>query len=878
MLASKLRGGGHSRAFSHLMVANIWLYSLEDLGESFKAYLCVCNESVAGVRDPSLRVEMQTGEPNESAPGRPQHTGSKVLLAHVTLRDSLNPLSRENDDGSSPLDIMERLSKIETTIKYEIKELGNHCLICTVSYKVLVVESGQQSWVERNFRKFYKFSVPTSPILVRTKAHTAKAPATLLHYDHRVREKVMLEVQVQNTSPSPIVFEGLNLEAEKGWTWKSIDRPSLDEDTETRENERNLGLWRGAEEPLLPDDVRQYLFALVPLSDRPTRPMPPVPLAQLISFDSGSRDVPRSRGQPPNPLLNSSRPSMLSASSQPGGQQQNSSPSKINEFLSESMTVVAPLGKLEIQWRMSQGEQGRLQTSQIARRKHVHLPVTCLPDHAQQESPPAVTGGPFMKSILDESRISERAVVSTPPPISKDGPSDASKISLGTPLTLTSEAPQSFPNPLLECDLSFTPLLLSSSQLFEVDKPFEVHFDLWVRDLSSLYHSQSSGDASETKKEEEEEDSDDDRPLSDIISPRNTPRSLPPVGSRRSSATSTVTASHPRAWRKGTRYLRLAVQHISLPPPGHTLAQSNFSNGATTTDPTSAGQGRPMPNQSIPLRTPSSQFQQNQNLANAVRGSMESIRSDLGGGLSSSMGGMKTPTMSNQATFNPASITSSPNSPAPYRRASGGGPAGPSHLSLTTNAERGGPSSPHTSRSTTPVPPPPPKSPSLLGHVDLASLQQDQAEPTKGARWNLPPPFFDLSRPNLLSKGINPRPGWPDQSVLKLGGSVQFLDPIPIPFNPSPGGGGEGDEAELASSTIRFKSEYVSLEEGLVRIGGIRILVLGWVDRFAEGNASDGNENNKGQEQEEREINLRNPIVLREWDVVAEVWVQGKAC
>ena len=264
------------------------------LGDTFHAYLCMRNESSHPVRDATLLVEMQTGDGGQAA-GR--SSGHRVLLAKVTNQDP----TAEHLSSSA---------RIETTVKHEIKELGPHVLICTVTYTVPVLEHGQTVWAGRSFRKFYKFAVPASPISVRTKTIGARTPAALLHPDARVRDKVLLEVQVQNVSGSPLVFDSLDLRPAPGWEWSSIDRP---------QDQQAKHMWRGPHQALLPDDVRQYLFALHPPSQPPVIP-------------------------PPKP--------------------------------GEAVSVVTDaLGHLDISWRLSLGEPGRLQTSALTRRRILPTPV-----------------------------------------------------------------------------------------------------------------------------------------------------------------------------------------------------------------------------------------------------------------------------------------------------------------------------------------------------------------------------------------------------------------------------------------------------------------------------------------------------------------------
>ncbi|SPO28066.1 uncharacterized protein UTRI_04457_B [Ustilago trichophora] len=314
------------------------------LGETFRTYLCVRNESDSPVREPSLRVEMQVGS---SDPQQQQQQPSPAdgvrwhQLAHVILptptRYSPEPPSSSDDQESQSKPVWELSPSqpLETTLGYDIKDLGPHVLVCTVGYKSLspAPEAGGEAvWVERSFRKFYKFSVDRSPISVRTKVHHPRHASALYHPDAKVRGKVSLEVQVQNVAGNgaSLVFQGLALKPAHGWKWVSVDRPSLSSDEEAK---GKGDMWisggeRGGSNEVLADgDVRQYLFDLYPSSS--------LSLASEVlkpTIDMGTSPEGHSiRGD--------------------------------------------PLGHLDISWRMSLGENGRLQTSQLVRRRVAIPPV-----------------------------------------------------------------------------------------------------------------------------------------------------------------------------------------------------------------------------------------------------------------------------------------------------------------------------------------------------------------------------------------------------------------------------------------------------------------------------------------------------------------------
>ncbi|KAH8829628.1 DUF974-domain-containing protein [Flagelloscypha sp. PMI_526] len=201
-------------------------------------------------------------------------------------------------------------NSMECLVYHEIKELGQHVLACTVSYKLSPKFSSrdvQQDPSIQTFRKFYKFAV-------KTKVHAVRSPTAIMSLEDR--DKVFLEVHIQNLTPEPLWFEHIRLEPTESWT--SVDfNESIDEHCNAL---------------MQPQDVRQYVYLLSPKS-----------------FDA----VP--------PTLT------------PG--------------------TVIPLGRLDIAWRSSFGEPGRLLTSMLSRRIHapppngLQNPAPAIPPHLKRPQP-----------------------------------------------------------------------------------------------------------------------------------------------------------------------------------------------------------------------------------------------------------------------------------------------------------------------------------------------------------------------------------------------------------------------------------------------------------------------------------------------------------
>lgn len=107
------------------------------LGETFSSCLCVNNEATVDIEAVTLKVEMQT-------------VSTKVQLAEF---------------GGSEFSLATG-DTLENIIHHEIKELGQHVLACTVTYRLPQNARHAPGPAEdvsdptlQTFRKFYKFAV-----------------------------------------------------------------------------------------------------------------------------------------------------------------------------------------------------------------------------------------------------------------------------------------------------------------------------------------------------------------------------------------------------------------------------------------------------------------------------------------------------------------------------------------------------------------------------------------------------------------------------------------------------------------------------------------------------------------------------------------------
>jgi trafficking protein particle complex subunit 13 len=146
----------------------------------------------------------------------------------------------------------------------------------------------------------------TNPLAVKTKIHLPRSPSALL--SRTEREKVFLEVHIQNLTPDALWFQRIGFESAEGWNASDIVA-SADE-----------AVFSDTMTLMQPQDTRQYIYILTPSS------LPPFP----VVYPPGS---------------------------------------------------VIVLGRLDISWRSSFGEPGRLLTSVCA--FFVILSSNLLPLHSR---------------------------------------------------------------------------------------------------------------------------------------------------------------------------------------------------------------------------------------------------------------------------------------------------------------------------------------------------------------------------------------------------------------------------------------------------------------------------------------------------------------
>ncbi|KDR81384.1 hypothetical protein GALMADRAFT_134829 [Galerina marginata CBS 339.88] len=313
------------------------------LGETFSSCLCVNNETEVVIEVAHIKVEMQT-------------VTTKVVLYET---DGLGGMLSGGDT-------------LEHIVHHEIKELGQHVLACTVTYRLppnsRSVPGASEDAADpslQTFRKFYKFAV-TNPLSVKTKVHTPKSPSAQL--SPLEREKVFLEVHIQNLTQDAICFERMRLECTDGW--EAEDGNMIPD-----EDGKDMSVFSGSMALMQPQDMRQYIYTLTPKN------------AEL------------------SPPIHA-----------PG--------------------TIIPLGRLDISWRSSFGEPGRLLTSMLSRRiplAPVPQPASALPPYLKRAVAGSTPSRPHSPS-LSQSRPG------SPPPFQRPG-----SPAVGRPASMSINRPQTPP-------------------------------------------------------------------------------------------------------------------------------------------------------------------------------------------------------------------------------------------------------------------------------------------------------------------------------------------------------------------------------------------------------------------------------------------------
>ncbi|XP_065904496.1 trafficking protein particle complex subunit 13-like [Dysidea avara] len=198
------------------------------LGETFKGFILVSNNSTEQVKDVTLKTELS------AAKGR-------TVLPPVTVSN------------------MDPNGRLEHIITHEMKELGDHTLICNVTY--IINSTGEEMF----FRRVFKFDVG-KPLDVKTKFHNLE------------EKDILMEVQIQNLMPFPMCMNQVSFEPSSVCTSTNLN--SFSDSSGERQS------LFGKEQYVKPGDIRRYLYRITPNA------LPPSPTSKTTaSIVVGKMDV-----------------------------------------------------------------------------------------------------------------------------------------------------------------------------------------------------------------------------------------------------------------------------------------------------------------------------------------------------------------------------------------------------------------------------------------------------------------------------------------------------------------------------------------------------------------------------------------------------------
>lgn len=236
---------------------------------------------------------------------------------------------------------------------------------------------------------------------MKTKVHSPKSPSALLSTVER--EKIFLEVHIQNLTQDAICFERMRLECTDGWAVVDGNMLHAGDDEQS--------IFSGSMALMQPQDIRQYIYILTPIS---------IELLPTVYI--------------------------------PGS--------------------VIPLGRLDIAWKSSFGEPGRLLTSMLSRRIPLlpaPQPASALPPYLKRSFTSSTPSRPHSPQLLTQSRPG------TPP-----GQRPGSPMS-GWPTPTTATMPQSPLQtpiiPLIAHDLKVQLFVRQSpGKSVLIERPFSISF------------------------------------------------------------------------------------------------------------------------------------------------------------------------------------------------------------------------------------------------------------------------------------------------------------------------------------------------------------------------------------------------------------------
>ncbi|XP_063704992.1 probable trafficking protein particle complex subunit 13 homolog [Culicoides brevitarsis] len=175
------------------------------LGETFSSYICVYNNVSHPVHKVRVNAYLQT------------------LSTKINL-----PIHSDKQAGVT----LETNGTLDDIIHHEVKEIGNHVLVCEVMYET-------PAGLPESFRKFFKFQV-VKPLDVQTKFYNAETG------------EIFLEAQIQNKTTSAICLEKVDLQSSDKYSIVSLNTLPNGDSVFTSKN------------MLQPNNCCQFLYCIKP--------------------------------------------------------------------------------------------------------------------------------------------------------------------------------------------------------------------------------------------------------------------------------------------------------------------------------------------------------------------------------------------------------------------------------------------------------------------------------------------------------------------------------------------------------------------------------------------------------------------------------------
>lgn len=299
------------------------------LGETFSCYISLCNISPVSLAQVGLKVEVQT------------------QLQRETLADS--SLSNE---AIPRFAAQQTLDKI---IEYDLKDVGIHILICSALY---TDASGERKY----FRKFFKFQV-NNPLSMKSKTHALA-----------VNNEVLIETQLQNAMPRQIFLASVDFKPAPQFEVTSLNHfpPSL---------------------------------SAPPLGGAPQPPLPPNGAglggggaggdsgagAAVDVSDASSSTAAKSGSAPEVGGMAVGLPPFGQLAFLKGGDTQQYMFRLRGKVAPAQLRQVGTLGRMDVVWRTSMGEAGRLQSNTVQRKlpppRGVEVALLAAPSEVAMETP-----------------------------------------------------------------------------------------------------------------------------------------------------------------------------------------------------------------------------------------------------------------------------------------------------------------------------------------------------------------------------------------------------------------------------------------------------------------------------------------------------------